>query len=88
MHIEVEQFTIICSGSTNRAKEYGVRCKDVHIQHENYEISGLSGHAIPATRYMAKIVTSADARQHLTTYFSEIVLLKPDFGRAFLNFML
>lgn len=37
------------------AKEYGAYYKDVHILHEDYEFSGLSGHAIPATRYMAKI---------------------------------
>ena len=42
------------------AKEYGVHCKDVHIQHENYEFSGLSGHAIPATRYMAKILVNKE----------------------------
>ena len=42
------------------AKEYGVHCEDVHIQHENYEFSGLSGHAIPTTRYMAKILVNKE----------------------------
>ena len=42
------------------AKEYGVHCKHVYILHENYEISGLSGHAIFATRYMAKIVVNKE----------------------------
>ena len=42
------------------AKEYGVHCKGVRIQHENYEFSGLSGHAIPATRYMAKILVNKE----------------------------
>ncbi len=42
------------------AKEYGVPCEDVRIQHENYEFSGLSGHAIPATRYMTKILVNKE----------------------------
>ncbi|MBR2709957.1 hypothetical protein IKE72_02670 [Candidatus Saccharibacteria bacterium] len=38
------------------AKKYGVNYRDVHLRHEDYEISGFSGHAIPAVRYSAKIV--------------------------------
>ena len=37
------------------AKKYGADYKDVHLLNADYEISGYSDHAVPTTRYIARI---------------------------------
>ncbi|MBR2659590.1 hypothetical protein IKD60_02410 [Candidatus Saccharibacteria bacterium] len=37
------------------AEKYDVARDDIHLIHENHEITSLSGHALPVTRYMVKI---------------------------------